>query len=84
MDIVQTFYDNLASDYDKLFADWDATTREQALILDKIFVASIRDYDSLIETKPPYSPSYIHQTENGRRVSFQVWNWNENNYRLTQ
>ena len=37
MDITQTFYDNLASQYDKLFLDWQAATHEQALILDKIF-----------------------------------------------
>lgn len=37
MDITQTFYDNLASQYDKLFLDWQATTQEQALMLDKIF-----------------------------------------------
>ena len=37
MDITQTFYDNLASEYDKLFQDWQATTREQAVILDKLF-----------------------------------------------
>ena len=37
MDIIQTFYNNLASQYDKLFSDWNATTKEQALILDKLF-----------------------------------------------
>ena len=37
MDITQTFYDNLAAQYDKLFLDWQATTKEQAVILDKIF-----------------------------------------------
>ena len=37
MDITQTFYDNLAPAYDKLFLDWKATTHEQAVILDKIF-----------------------------------------------
>ena len=37
MNITQTFYDNLASQYDKLFLDWQATTHEQAVILDKIF-----------------------------------------------
>ena len=40
MSIVQTFYDNMASHYDKLFADWQATTHEQALILDKLFRSS--------------------------------------------
>ena len=194
MNITQTFYDNLASQYDKLFLDWQATTQEQALILDRIFtangfdksanildcacgigtqaiglaaigynvtgsdisdgeiaeakqrasknnvsiqfehanfcslsdtfteqfdiviamdnalphmltsndlavaiksivnqikdgglfVASIRDYDALIEDKPPYSPPYIHKTVKGQRVSFQTWTWEGDNYRLIQ
>ena len=37
MDVTQTFYDNIASQYDKLFLDWNATTQEQAVILNKIF-----------------------------------------------
>lgn len=37
MDITQTFYDNLASQYDKLFLNWQATTKEQAAILNKLF-----------------------------------------------
>ena len=49
-----------------------------------IFVASIRDYDALLQDKPPYSPPYIHKTENGQRVSFQTWDWEGDNYRLTQ
>ena len=194
MDIVQSFYDNIATQYDKLFADWQATTREQALILQRIFaahgydqsarlldcacgigtqaiglaalgydvtasdisagelaeaerraaenavdirferadfctlaetfaekfdlvicmdnalphmltagalaaatrsisdrladggmfVASIRDYDALLADKPRYSPPYIHKTEQGQRVSFQTWEWEEERYRLTQ
>ena len=194
MDIIQTFYDNMASAYDKLFFDWQASTKEQAVILDKLFqsngfdkqatvldcacgigtqaiglaalgypvtasdisggelaeakqraernhvsisfehadfralsdvfsqqfdivicmdnalphmltrqdletairsissrvkpgglfVASIRDYDALLQEKPPYSPPYIHTTEAGRRVSFQTWSWEGNHYRLTQ
>ena len=194
MDITQTFYNNLASRYDKLFADWDATTREQAELLNRLFseqgfdssatildcacgigtqtvglaelgysmvasdiseaelqeaqrraqdrsvsvrferadfcalskifselfdiilcmdnalphmlskealasavrsivgqlkpdgiiVASIRDYDALLNEKPPYSPPYIHKTEQGQRVSFQTWNWDKDRYKLTQ
>ena len=49
-----------------------------------IFVASIRDYDSLLTDKPTYSPPYIHQTDKGQRVSFQTWMWNGENYKLTQ
>ena len=194
MNITQTFYDNMAAQYDKLFQDWEGSTREQAAILDRlfqscgfdrstpvldcacgigtqaiglaalgytvtgsdisdeelgeararaekngvslrlehadfcalsetfrerfgiviamdnalphmltaealeravrsiagqlkpggIFVASIRDYDSLLDTKPPYSPPYIHKTDRGQRVSFQTWDWEGENYRLTQ
>lgn len=49
-----------------------------------IFVASIRDYDALLESRPPYSPPYIHETGTGKRVSFQTWKWEGENYRLTQ
>ena len=194
MDITQSFYDNLASHYDKLFLDWQSTTPEQALILNKLFndngfdntarildcacgigtqsiglaalgyyvtasdisskeiaeakkraetnnvkirfeqadfcalsetfsekfdiviamdnalphmltkdalktaiasitnqivpggmfVASIRDYDQLLEHKPPYSPPYIHKTARGQRVSFQTWSWNNDHYKLIQ
>ena len=37
MDIIQTFYDDLATQYDKLFLDWTATTHEQAALLDGLF-----------------------------------------------
>lgn len=182
MSSIQTFYDNMATQYDKLFLDWQATTKEQAEILHKLFenngfnrsarildcacgigtqsiglatmgynvtasdisdgelveararalknsvdirfehadfcvlsetfteqfdiiiamdnalphmlsehalavaiksitkqiatggmfVASIRDYDALLMTKPPYSPPYIHKNDNGQKVSFQT------------
>lgn len=194
MNIVQTFYDDMASQYDKLFLDWHASVQEQAVILDKIFsengfdktarildcacgigtqsvglaelgysvtasdisdgelaeaarraekygvkirfehadfcalsdvfseqfdiviamdnalphmltgealesavrsiagrirpggifAASIRDYDSLLESRPPYSPPYIHKTDRGQRVSFQTWTWRGDNYHLAQ
>lgn len=49
-----------------------------------IFVASIRDYDSLLMEKPPYSPPYINKMDKGQRVSFQTWVWKDDNYKLTQ
>jgi hypothetical protein len=49
-----------------------------------MFVASIRDYDALLADKPPYSPPYIHRTEEGQRVSFQTRNWEGERYKLTQ
>ena len=152
MNIIQTFYDDMATRYDKLFLDWESESDEQAVILDRlfkdrgfdrtarildcacgigtqaiglarlgydvtasdisdaeleeakaraaqrgvslrleradfrggIFVASIRDYDALLQTKPPYSPPYIHKTAGGRRVSFQTWDWSGESYSLTQ
>ena len=49
-----------------------------------IFVASIRDYDSLLMEKPPYSPPYINKMDKGQRVSLQTWVWKDDNYKLTQ
>ena len=37
MNITQNFYDKMAAQYDKLFFDWQATTDEQAVILNEIF-----------------------------------------------
>lgn len=49
-----------------------------------IFIASIRDYDMLLEEKPTYSVPYIHKTDRGQRVSFQTWEWNGDNYKFIQ
>ena len=194
MSIIQNFYDKLASHYDKFFLDWQETTHEQAVIIDRIFrnygydktarildcacgigtqavglsalgynitasdisvgeldearsravknnvtirfecadfcnlsetfseqfdiilamdnalphmlsssaldsaiksisgqvaphgmfVASIRDYDELLTSRPSYSPPYIHKTANGQRVSFQTWQWTDDCYKLIQ
>ena len=48
MDITQTFYDSLASKYDKLFSDWTATTHEQAMLLDRIFCNYGFDHSSSV------------------------------------
>ena len=47
-------------------------------------MASIRDYDALLMSKPPYSPPYIHKSDKGQRVSFQTWDWEGDNYKLVQ
>ena len=48
MSIVQTFYDDIASQYDKLFLDWESTTKEQAVILNKIFTDNGFDHTAHI------------------------------------
>lgn len=54
------------------------------LKVDGIFVASIRDYDSILMDKPSYSPPYIHKNDKGQRVSFQTWEWKDDIYKLIQ
>lgn len=49
-----------------------------------LFVASIRDYDALLNSRPSYSPPYIHKTQMGQRVSFQTWEWEDDRYKLIQ
>lgn len=48
MDITQSFYNNMASHYDKLFLDWKTTTHEQAVFLSEIFRENGFDYTSKI------------------------------------
>ncbi len=54
------------------------------IVPEGILVASIRDYDRLLEERPAYSAPYIHKTEKGQRVSFQTWEWMNDNYKFTQ
>lgn len=49
-----------------------------------LFVASIRDYDALLETKPDHSPPYINGPLGARRIAFQTWDWAGESYRLVQ
>ncbi len=49
-----------------------------------LFVASIRDYDSLLAEKPAFSAPYVHKTGQGQRVLFQTWDWVGENYRFIQ
>lgn len=49
-----------------------------------MFVASIRDYDKLLQEKPSYSAPYIYETQKGQRISFQTWKWLGDNYKFTQ
>ena len=48
MNITQNFYDSMATQYDKLFQDWQETTREQAVILDNLFTGNGLDASARI------------------------------------
>jgi glycine/sarcosine N-methyltransferase len=49
-----------------------------------IFIASIRDYDEILKTKPTCPTPYIIPTPTGKRIAFQLWDWNEDVYHFTQ
>ncbi len=48
MDIIQTFYDNMATKYDRLFRDWQSATRKQAIVLDRLFAERGFDHSARI------------------------------------
>ena len=50
MDIAQILFDNMSSQYHKLFFDWEAAAHEQALIPGKLFSDSIFDKTARILT----------------------------------
>ena len=56
MDIVQTFYHQLADHYDKLFQDWDASVREQAQIISRLIAE--RGFDRSAQGRRPLRLSF--------------------------
>jgi glycine/sarcosine N-methyltransferase len=44
-----------------------------------LFIGSIRDYDQLLEEKPMSTKPNIKGSEKNRTISFQVWDWNDDN-----
>jgi SAM-dependent methyltransferase len=40
-----------------------------------VLLASIRDYDELLRTRPTGDPPRRHATGDGERITFQVWDW---------
>lgn len=51
-----------------------------------LILASIRDYDQLIQTRPESEPPRVFDGPNGRRITFQVWDWSPDGdrYRVHQ
>lgn len=40
-------------------------------------IVSTRDYDSILKERPVSTPVGVLKTPEGKRISFQVWNWRE-------
>lgn len=45
-----------------------------------IFVATIRDYDHLLQTRPTFQGPAFYSTDGRRRIVHQVWDWDGNEY----
>lgn len=51
-----------------------------------ILLASIRDYDRLLEAKPQKTETRVFDDPDGRRIVFQLWDWRDDGtgYRVSQ
>lgn len=49
-----------------------------------VFMASIRDYDALLEERPQINSERVIDSADGRRVTLQVWDWDGDHYTITQ
>jgi glycine/sarcosine N-methyltransferase len=49
-----------------------------------LFLASTRDYDALLKERPETTSHRVIVTPEGKRVVFQVWDWQDEQYRVTQ
>jgi glycine/sarcosine N-methyltransferase len=60
------------------------TTMKAHLKDNGLLMISIRDYDALIENPPKATMPTVNDTDEGRRISFQTWDWAEDlsSYRL--
>jgi glycine/sarcosine N-methyltransferase len=56
-----------------------AKTRTGGLLL-----ASTRDYDRLLQERPQLTSQHVIPTAGGIRMVFRVWEWQEEQYRVTQ
>lgn len=55
-----------------------ALTTMKAHLKDKgLLLISIRDYDALVENPPKATMPTVNDTSEGRRISFQTWDWAE-------
>ena len=51
-----------------------------------LLLLSLRDYDTLLADKRRFNSEHVHDTPDGRRIAFQVWDWagDERSYRNHQ
>jgi len=53
------------------------TTMTMQLKVGGVLLISLRDYDATVQNPPRTTPVFVNDGEAGRRVVFQVWDWDE-------
>jgi glycine/sarcosine N-methyltransferase len=41
------------------------------------FLATLRDYDALLTERPRFQAGQVHDTDAGKRIVFQIWDWTD-------
>jgi glycine/sarcosine N-methyltransferase len=67
----------LQSDLEHAVVEMAAKLKDSGILL-----ATIRDYDQLISTRPTTQPPAFYEQEGRRRFVHQVWRWEEEQYEL--
>jgi glycine/sarcosine N-methyltransferase len=47
-----------------------------------VFVATVRDYDNLLASRPTMQAPAFYEGRDGERIVHQVWHWHENRYQV--
>lgn len=54
-----------------------AASMKSRLLADGLLALSVRDYDALVEDRPRFHNEHVQDRHDGRRVVFQVWDWEQ-------
>jgi SAM-dependent methyltransferase len=49
----------------------------QQLERNGLLLISLRDYDAILQNPPHTTPLYVYDDENGRRIIYQIWDWDQ-------
>jgi glycine/sarcosine N-methyltransferase len=48
-----------------------------------VFLATVRDYDRVAPERPRFVDGHVHDADDGRRISFQLWDWEPEGHAYT-
>lgn len=83
-DLIMAMDNALASMLTKVDFDEAIRSISRQLTQKGIFIGSIRDYDALFKAKIRSPKPSMIQSENGKRIAFQIWDWEGACYNFSQ